>query len=364
MKTTQLLFLAAAGLLLAVAGARAQVSINISGAVAFRDTSYRAIRAVYGANLSSENADTPGNPSSSTRVTWTGTIPGLFGGQTVTIRANYNGAVAGIQDLVQNRNVSYRSSSTPGDTNLVSLQSDLAFGSVFQASTAFTTPALVDSKFGVTPVFFVKSIGAPAGLTNITRQQFRALAANGALPGWFFTGNAADTNLVYYISRDTSAGQRVIVQKESTFTGSIVAYQWSSNTLDFVLNSGGIASSAVIRDQLNAATKPAVSFLTGVDAVNVNSGQNIIGYNGYRAFTGANYSSVTNDLSNVINGEYSQWGYEHIFVRSSASANLVAFKTALLAAIDVDLQTSAHSLPLSKVKIERASEGGVITPVP
>ncbi|MFO1511709.1 MAG: hypothetical protein U1F83_02160 [Verrucomicrobiota bacterium] len=364
MKTTKLVLAAVTGVLLVATGVQAQVDINISGAVAFRDTSYRAIRSLYGANLASENPDSPGNPPSSIRITWSGQITNLFGNQTVTIRANYNGAVAGIQDLVQNRNVSYRSSSTAGDTNLVNLQSDIAYGSVFQASTVFTSPALVDSKFGVTPVFFVKSVGAPAGLTNITRQQFRALAANGALPGWFFTGNAADTNLIYYISRDTTAGQRVIVQKESIFTGSIVAYQWSSNALDFVLNSGGIASSAVIRDQLNAATKPAISFLTGVDAVNVNSGQNIIGYNGYRAFTGATYSNVTNDLSNVINGQYSQWGYEHVFVRSSASPNVVSLKNALLAAIDTDLQTSAHSLPLSKVKVERASEGGVITPVP
>jgi len=364
MKTTKLLLTVATSVLLVATGAQAQVDINISGAVAFRDTAYRAIRGLYGANLGSENADTPGNPSSSTRVTWTGQISSLFSNQTVTIRANYNGAVAGIQDLVQNRNVSYRNFSTPGDTNLVNLQSDLALGSVFQASTAFTAPALVDSKFGVTPVFFVKSAGAPAGLTNITRQQYRALAANGALPGWFFTGNSADTNLVYYISRDSSAGQRVIVQKESAFTGTIVAYAWNSNTLDFVSSPSGITSSTVIRDQLNAATKPAIGFLTGTDAINVNGGQNIIGYNGYRAFTGATYSGVTNDLSNVINGQYSQWGYEHIYVRSSASANLVSFKTALLAAIDTDLQTSAHSLPISKVKVERASEGGVVTPLP
>lgn len=362
MKTTKIFLTVATSVLLVTTGAQAQVDINISGAVAFRDTAYRAIRSIYGANLGSENPDTPGNPSSSTRVTWTGTIPSLFGAQTVTIRANYNGAVAGIQDLVQNRNVSFRSLSTLGDTNLVNLQSDLAFGSVFQASTAFTSPALVDSKFGVTPVFFVKSVGAPAGLTNITRQQFRALAANGALPGWFFTGNTNDTALVYYISRDSSAGQRVIVQKESAFTGSINAYSWNSNTLDFVSTPAGITSSTVIRDQLNAATKPAIAFLTGVDAVNVNGGQNVIGYNGYRAFTGANYSNVANDLANVSNGQYSQWGYEHIFVRSSASANLNSFKAALLAAIDVDLQTSAHSLPLSKVNVVRASEGGVVTP--
>ncbi len=81
-------------------------------------------------------------------MTWTGQITNLFGSQTVTIHANYNGAVAGIQDLVQNRNVSYLSSSTAGDTNTVNQQSDLAFGSVFQASTAFTSPILEDRTFG------------------------------------------------------------------------------------------------------------------------------------------------------------------------------------------------------------------------
>ncbi len=353
----------AASVVLAAASAKAEKVFNLSGAVAFRDTSYRAITALYGANLGSVNADTPGNPASSTRVTWTGQIPNLFGPEVVTIHANYNGAVAGIQDLVQNRNVSYRSSPTPGDTNLINLPSDLAYGSVFQASTAFTSvPPLTDSKFGVTPVFFVKSVGTPATVTNITRQQLRALAANGALPLRFFTGDAADTNLLYYISRDPSAGQRVIIEKESTITGTPQFYQWSSNALEFVVDPTG-RNSTQIRDQLNAATKPAISFLTGVDAVNVNGGQNIIGYNGPRAFLNAAYSSVTNDLTPVIYGQYSQWGYEHIFVRSTASADLITFRDALLGAIDTDLQTSAHSLPISKVKVTRNAEGGVVNPI-
>jgi hypothetical protein len=362
MKTSTLTVIVAAGVVLAAASANAAKEFNISGAVAFRDTSYRAINALYGANVGSINADTPGNPSSSTRVTWTGQITNLFGTEVVTIHANYNGAVAGIQDLVQNRNVSYRSSSTPGDTNLINLPSDLAYGSVFQASTAFTSPALVDSKFGVTPVFFVKSAGTPAGVTNITRQQFKVLAANGALPLRFFTGVATDTNLLYYISRDPSAGQRVIVEKESAYSGNPVFYQWNSNTLDFVVDPTG-RTSTQIRDQLNAATKPAISYLTGVDAINVNGGQNVIGYNGPRAFLNATYSSVVNDLTPVIYGQYSQWGYEHIFVRSTASADLITFRDALLGAIDSDLQTSAHSLPISKVKVTRNAEGGVVNPI-
>lgn len=360
MKTFLKVLTLAAGTVLVAASANAQVEIRISGAVAFRDTAYRAIRSIYGANLTSQNpADGPGTQNQ-LKVTWTGTIPSLYGTNPVTVRAFYNGAVAGIQDLTQNRNVSYLSSSTPGDTNTVNLQSDLAFGSVFQASTAFTSPVLTDNKFGVTPVFFVKSTTAPAGLTNITIQQYKTLAANGAVPGWFLTGNTNDTNLVYYVSRDPSAGQRVIVQKENAFTGTPIFYKWNTNTFVFEPDATG-RTSTEIRDTLNVSG-PAVSFLTGVDAINVNGGANIIGFNGNKAFLGS-YTSVSNNHQPVITGQYSQWGYEHLLNRTTAGANVVSFRTALLSAINTDLQTSAYSLPITKVKVERNAEGGPVTPI-
>lgn len=55
------------------------------------------------------------------KVTWTVKLPALFDEQVVTIRVFYNRAVAGVQDLTQNRNVSFLSSSTPGDTNTINL---------------------------------------------------------------------------------------------------------------------------------------------------------------------------------------------------------------------------------------------------
>lgn len=340
--------------------AQAQVVINISGAVAFRDTAYRSIRSLYGADLSEQNpADGP-TTQNELKVTWTGKIPSLFADQGVTIHAFYNGAVAGIQDLTQNRKVSYLATTTPGDTNTVTLTSDLAFGSVFQASTSFTTPVLEDRRFGVTPVFFVKSTAAPAGLTNITVQQYKTLAANGAVPGWFLTGNPEDTNLVYYVSRDPSAGQRVIVQKENQFTGTPIFYNWDAANSKFVIDATG-RNSTQIRDLLKISG-PAVSFLTGVDAINVNGGANILAYNGVRPVVGA-YSALGNDHSPVINGQYSQWGYEHLLVRSTASANVKSFRDALIGKIDTELQTSAFSIPISKVKVERAAEGGPVSPV-
>ena len=358
MKSIQLALTIAVGALLA-GTAHAQVEINISGAVAFRDTSYRAIRSLYGANLASQNPAPAAGTQNELKVTWSGTIPALFGGQTVTIRAFYNGAVAGLQDLTQNRNVSFLATSTAGDTNTVNLQSDLGFSSVYQRSTPYTTPTLEDTRFGVTPVFFVKSTTAPAGITNITVQQFRVLAANGRLPAWFFTGNTNDTALVHFINRDPTAGQRVITQRENGFTGSPISYSWNTNTSSFAVDLTG-RTSTQIRDTLNISG-PAISFLTGVDAINVNGGANILAHNGNRAFLGS-YSSVSNNHNPVINGQYTQWGYEHLLNRTTASANVKSFRTALIAAIDADLQTSAFSLPISKVHVERTSEGGPVSP--
>lgn len=255
--------------------------------------------------------------------------------------------------------MSFLSSSTPGVATTVNLPADIGFSSVFQRSTAFTTPVLDDARFGVTPVFFVKSTSAPAAITNLTVQQFRTLAANGVVPAWFLTGNPADTGSVHYISRDPSAGQRVIVQRENGFAGSIISYNWDTATSKFVLDTTG-RSSTQIRDALKVSA-PAISFLTGVDAINVNGGANILAYNGIRPVVGA-YSATANDHSPVINGQYSQWGYEHLLSRTTANGTIKSFRDTLIAAIDKELQTSAFSIPLSKVQVERTGEGAPVAP--
>jgi hypothetical protein len=360
MKTTKTVLTLVAGLLLAASSARAQVEINISGAVAFRDTGYRATRALFGANLVSQNpADGPSTPTA-LKVTWTGTIPSLFGGQTVTVRAFYNGAVAGIQDLTQNRLVNFLASSTPGDTSTTNLQSDIAYSSVFQASTEFTTPVLQDSRFGATPITIVKSSSAPAALTNITTHQLKTLAANGSAPAWFFTGNTNDTNIIYFINRDPTAGQRVALFKESLFTGNPISYQWNTNTSQFVIDSTGRNAAQIVTHLNNYG--PAISYLVTADSYTVNSGLNVINYNGARPFNGP-FVNTSNDYAPLITGKYGLWVYEHLFNRSTASANVLAFRNALIAAIQTELLTSPNSIPLNRLRVERSADGAPVTPI-
>lgn len=359
MKTLKLSVAIAASALL-VAGAQAQVEINISGAVAFRDTGYRATRALFGANLVSQNpADGPGAPTA-LKVTWTGTIPSLFGAQTVTVRAFYNGAVAGVQDLTQNRNVNFLASSTPGDTNTINLQADIAYSSVYQQSTEFLTPTLQDTRFGATPITIVKSSSAPAALTNITTHQFKTLAANGSLPAWFFTGDTNDTQAIYFINRDPTAGQRVVLFKESLYSGNPISYFWDTVNSQFIIDPTGRSATQIATHLNNYGA--AISYLVTADAATVNGGQNIISYNGSRPFNG-NYSVAGNDYSPLINGKYSLWVYEHLLNRTTASANVVNFRNALIAAIQTDLLTSPNSVSLNRLHVERTADGAPVAPI-
>lgn len=360
MNLSKILIIAGAASSFLASTVQAQVEIKLSGAVAFRDTAYRAIRSLFGANLVSQNPEDSPTAPSQLKVTWTGTLPTLFGDQTVTVYAYYNGAVAGVQDLTQNRLVNFLSTASPGNTNTVNLQSDLAFSSVFQQATEFTSPTLEDSLFGVTPITLVKSTSAPAGLTNITTHQFKTLAANGALPAWFFTGNTNDTQTIYFINRDPTAGQRVTLFKESLFTGNPLSYSWDAASSSYVIDPTG-RNATQIRDSLNSFG-PAISYLVALDAFNVNGGQNVLSYNGVKPFNGQ-FNNAVNDFTPVITGQYSLWVYEHLLNRPTASANVKTFRDALITAINAQLDPAVFSVPISKVRVERTADGAPVAPL-
>jgi len=362
MKLTKLTLTAVAGLLLATS-APAQVTINISGAVAFRSTAYRAIRNLFlqnGTLVSQNPADGPTTPSE-LKVTWTGTITNLYGNQTVTVRAFYNGAVAGVQDLVQDRNVAFLATSTPGDTTLTSgVKSDIAFSSIFQQATEFPSPVLNDALFGATPINFVKSTLGTAGITNLTTHQLRTLLANGSVPAWFLTGNTNDAHTIYFINRDPTAGQRVTVLLESLFTGSPSSYFWNATANAWQIDPAG-RNAAQITTHLNSYSN-AISYLISEDFYNVNTGLNILNYNGSKAFKGA-FSNVTvNDFGPVINGQYSLWVYEHLLIRAGVIGNVPLYRAALIASIENELLVSPFSLPIGKLNVERDADGAPVAP--
>ena len=281
MKKTSVLL--ALGGLFAATAVQAQVDLYITGSTAFRANAYRSIRALYAGNLTSQN---PADPASgANQVTWSGTIPGIFGGQTVTIHASYSGSAAGVQALTQNTSQNYLSSSTPGQTNLVSHQADLAFSDVFQSSTVFQSPSLSDSQVGVLPFAWVKSQSGASSITNVTIQQLQSFLANGIMPLSYFNGNPADDGTItYLVGRDSGSGTRITAERDALFIGSPLL--WQPDGLCNWSISAGFSSGSGVAGVLNGTCGPALGYLGLSDAATVNSGGNIIAYNGVKPFLG------------------------------------------------------------------------------
>jgi hypothetical protein len=365
------------GLMLTAAATQAQIDIYITGSTAFRSSAYRGIISLYGTGLQNQNPAGPitgaGNQSGANVITWSGTMTNVFGAGNntiVTIHGSYNGSVGGIQTLVQNLTPTYFLYATYVKTNTISGPADLAFSDVYQGATAYQVPALRDLLVAVQNFGLVKSVSTPASVTNITGQQLLSLLANGFMPLSYFTGKTNDSGTNCYLpGRSLDSGTRLTIENDTFFVPNAeqpyapdVNGNWSASV--------GYSSGSGVKGALNQANAgPAIGYLGLSDASGVNGGANIITYNGVLPFKGTfdgSSTTVTNDYTPVIMGQYSYWSYEHLFERTSVAigSNVDKFRTALGAAVDNDILTvlPKYNLRLSEMKVHRTSDGGPITP--
>lgn len=340
--------------------AHAQVNLYLSGAASVKDVIYYTIIGYYGADLASKNVDNTAKPQNSNRLAMTGQMTNLFGGQTVNVFINYSGSGPAIQSLTQRTPVSFFASATQGDTNLASSPVDIGFSIVYQKDYPYPTPVLKDTIYAATPTLFVKSPLAPAALTNFTSQQLRLITANGSAPQSLFTGDANDTNILYWIMRDIGAATRIISAREAGYTGTQLAYAYNTNSATWVLDPVGQTTWPIIIKMLTNNYGPCLSFITPPDGGSIAPG-NLVRFNGFLPINGA-FSTVTNDFTPVINGQYTCWGYEHIMTNPNTSANVAAFVAALSASLEVNVRTSPYSIPVDRMRVSRTATGGVVTP--
>ncbi|MCC7375545.1 MAG: hypothetical protein IT581_12890 [Verrucomicrobiales bacterium] len=338
--------------------ASAQVNLYLAGAVSLKDVVYKTITGLYGPNLTSINADNAAKPQNANKLTLTGQMAGLFGNQTVTVFINYNGSGPAIQSLTQNTPISFFATATQGNTNPVTMPIDVGFSVVFQRDFPYPTPVLHDEVYGVTPTIFVKSPDAPASFTNLTSQQYRLLSGNGAIPQFVLTGNTNDTGTIYWIMRDIGAAHRVISAKEAGFSGSALAYAYKGG--NWVIDPTGQTTWPAILNLVTNSFGPCVTFVPPPEAGSVPP-QNILSFNGQLPFRGT-YSTVSNDFTPVITGQYTCWGFEHIMTRPNAAATVSAFASALKESVQTNMVTSPYSIPLSRMQVTRNATGGVVTP--
>lgn len=215
----------------------ADVTVDITGATAFRAAALDTIKARYvasGQPFQFAHDQAAGAFNGATRAIFKGTFPGVSG--VTTIRTSFNGSVEGIKALVDSPasdptyytdiagNLVTAAAVGGGETHTATggfakttaaSQSEIAFSDVSKNSTPFASASLQPASAACGVVVFTMLTNEGSPITNVTAQQFRALAANGFQPLSMFTGNASDSSNVFLTGRNDGSGTRTAYLAET-----------------------------------------------------------------------------------------------------------------------------------------------------
>lgn len=350
MKAKTILGTAALGLAF-LSAAQADVTIEITGASAFRKASLTAIKSLYttGASFKFAHSSSTGSLTSSTRAIFQGTFPGVSG--VTTIRTNFTGSVEGVRALAiagSTYNVTYLAPSVLGNatysssgtevgnatTTDTATAAEFAFSDVSKDSTPLASYTNLDGvPVGVVAFTMIANEGAPANLTNVSSKQFQALFQGGNLPASVLTGNASDTRTVYATGRNDGSGTRTTYLAETGLGITATVQQYITNSSFVTANTTSI----------NKIYRVPVSG-NGNGTLTAISGGNRTGYTANGSITGG----ATTDASTVWgqnlagNGGYNSGStlVTHLGYTSSSTEVVDANGSTLAAAGPVTLVTS------------------------
>jgi len=269
---------------------------------------------------------------SSAQFTFTGTWPldgSALAGQFVTIYYSGNGSASGMQHVVAGDNVAFL---PVGGGATFNHAATLAFSDVFQDSTSVLAP-LNEEQIGViTFVFAGNAVAAADGIVNVTAQNCGQVYATGTGSLDEFTGNSAQSGIpVYGSGRNDGSGTRITTLAETGYginttinqyyngvrTGTFGSYSRGANQSTWTSfglgqdndGDGWTSGGSVNGDLINPLiTTPGIAYIGYSDAVSP-AGATIFKYNGYALTAG-----------NVQSGNYTLWGYEHMYVAADPDA--------------------------------------------
>lgn len=393
----------------------AQTEITITGATAFRQATVRAIYNAYeeGARAlgTTYNVayDFTGNNLAqliaSNRAIFVGDFPGLTG--TTTIRTSFNGSAEGLNAIAGNNNPAFLTAAALANTGgfqgatttpTATLRPKFSFSDVYQSTTPIDNEVLNPvgaSAVGVVTFCMIANEGAPANFTNVTIQQARATWGVGNSPLSLFTGDPADTRLVFATGRNDGSGTRAayltewlygaaslvnqyittvagettpgvitaitVVPAGGNGTGNLTTTAGANNASTLwgnnVVGNGGYSSSSALRGFMGR-TSTSVNVYDGVNQAPLitggdillltwlsssdsrdaaTNGAKILGFNGVTVTpipsSGSYLDSGFNqaDFEKIAYGAYSAWSYQHLYHHGTLSANEQTWRTAMTA---------------------------------
>jgi hypothetical protein len=236
------------------------------------------------------------------------------------------------------------------------------------------------------------SHGSP--ITGITSQLFRALAGEGQITRGQFFGNTTDTTKVTLIGRDPDSGTRLTTLAETGYgsqTGVVQYYPYNgatvisayntagapqvitslakvpASTVDGVpvgLGNGGYNSGGNVGKAMTSATSAAIGDLvTYVGASD--AGNSMAPANSVTPPHSLTYNGVAPSATNIKNGLYTFWGYEHVYYRGGSSvASIVDTIAADIAAEPTPSLSGSQDIPpsiaLGDMQVQRGADGGTV----
>lgn len=424
-------------LLTLATAAQADVEVRITGATAFRTAAINALKAQFdlgnnGVSYAYAHNKAAGSVNAADRVTFKGKFPGVAG--TTTVRVSHNGSVEGLRAIAApgpaNDPLFITDAALPAPSgsgaeaagisgSTIQQQAKFAYSDVRQSSSPVSSPTLspANPRVGVTLFTMLANEGAPAGLTNVSFQQFKALFSGGSLPLSVFTGDAGDSGtFVYATGRNDGSGTRTAYMAESqlgitTLVSQFVATTSASNditviqkvpaggaTINGVFDStsastlwgqdidgnGGYFSGSVLRTEMGRQTDvtqvldadgselaPAgqihlITFLSAADAVPARvAGAKVLGWNG-STLSSLNTGLVVDstDLAKITEGQYSAWTFQNLYYNGSLSGDENLVYTAIKNGIPTSLVAAGYvpGLPSGIMNVSRPDDGAPIAP--
>ncbi len=391
--------------------ASAQTKIYFTGSTAFRASAVNEVNNLLNANGGGQTiaTDTAGASAvtSANAVTWTG---GKINGTAVTIKASFSGSGAGVQTVAAPTGtftVGFLPDGATGTANPdprvssnahESAVPDIAFSDVYQGTTPFNGTfmsvayaKLTDNVVGVVAFTFAASTGFPANQT-MTSQIAQQLFTGGEVPLSEFTGNSANDSVgAIATGRNADSGTRLTAVAETNVGVNTALFQYqptvsgttitnlapypaaSINGVPHGSGDGGESSGGTLRGYLTetvtaAAAQQVDSSLTGGYLVTY------LGVSDFNAVSGSGavalaYSGVPESQTEIIEGAYTLWGYEHLDYKSTLGngstggpAIKLTFATSLTNQIkNSSSATLSPNVSLNDMKVQRFGDGGTLT---
>jgi len=336
--------------------AKAQVTVNIEGGSASSTVLFdRATNFFAGGTITSINGSVKGNVLQFVGNT---AIPTVSGYNPVTLNINVaNGAINGLNALVNQH-------AYTGDTNY------LGVGIIPTFVDSATTPEaigidsvaanLTEYPTYVVPLVYVRNTNFAdvAAITNLTQRQAVTLETTTNKASFY---GSTGTNYVYFVGRNKSAAVRTEIDLTIFNTAKIKTFTNNAANLpvqDTSSDPGYSSASKVVS---------AVTVLT--NSIGTVAVQNVV-----LPLGAISYEGVPFTVTNVINGSYPLWGYEHYYFITAP--NTGSPSTAQQAVIDAFYNSVTNStfqttspifvgnfVPNPWMKVSRNVDGGPISPL-